>query len=540
MKHRHNLSAFRHTQIGKCKRAGGTSAIDWGGSLGAGTYYGGTLDLNGLTVGAGVPFQVDFAAVNSTITNSSSTAASFAGNIPAQTGLGTQTAPLTVNGTGDILLSGALEGKLSLTKTGSNTLTLSGTNTYLRSTTITAGTLQLGSSAALGSSSGVSAASGAILDLDGQTIGSGVNLNNFAGTIINSSSTAASFGGTINATTSASFTVSGSHNIIPGSGSDCRLRLAGYNSIGQLTSVDNNGSGPAGTSGTPGVPDVVLSYGYDDNGNKTSLKASIGGTNDFQNTYGYNNANWLTSVTQQAQAGATVDPKFVSFAYDAAGEQTIIARFNHTDGSTGAVAKSILGHDGAGRLTSLTQGNSGSPTAYANYMWTYNAAGWVASFANSIHSLENATYSYDHDGQLTDGAASKTYSYDAAGNPTNAGDSLPGSGQGNQLLSDGTWHYYYNEDGQLISQVGVSTGPDNGHEIDYSYDVGGRLTEAKTTIDSVVRQDVHYTYDLYGRADRPVGRSVRRGRVPHQQQEAGPLRLRRPEHGAWRSTAAER
>ena len=298
-------------RLGSAAALSGSSTIDWGGSLDLfGTleaFYGGTLDLNGQTVGAGVPFQIDVAAVDSTITNSSSTAASFAGNIPAMLGGPAATAPLTVNGTGDITLSGALQGKLSLTKTGSNTLTLSGTNTYFRSTTITTGTLQLDSSAALGSSSGVSAASGAILDLDGQTIGSGVNLNNFAGTIINSSSTAAGFAGTINATTAANFTVGGSNNItlsgnIEGSDSltksgSSTLILSGSNTysggttisagilqLGSSGALSSSAVVGAGSSGTLDLDGQALGSGISlDNfagtlTNSNSTAASIAGT----------------------------------------------------------------------------------------------------------------------------------------------------------------------------------------------------------------------------------------------------------------------
>ena len=42
--------------------------------------------------------------------------------------------------------------------------------------------------------------------------------------------------------------------------------------MGEVTSVDNNGGS---TSGTAGVPDVVLSAQYDLNGNRTALTAQV-------------------------------------------------------------------------------------------------------------------------------------------------------------------------------------------------------------------------------------------------------------------------
>jgi hypothetical protein len=43
----------------------------------------------------------------------------------------------------------------------------------------------------------------------------------------------------------------------------------------EVASVDN--------AGTPGMPDVVLSSGYDAAGNRSSLSATIAGTADFLN-----------------------------------------------------------------------------------------------------------------------------------------------------------------------------------------------------------------------------------------------------------------
>ena len=49
-----------------------------------------------------------------------------------------------------------------------------------------------------------------------------------------------------------------------------------------------------------GVPTVVLTNGYDANGNRTSLSSTINGQGDFINTYGYDADRRETSVTQSA------------------------------------------------------------------------------------------------------------------------------------------------------------------------------------------------------------------------------------------------
>jgi YD repeat-containing protein len=85
----------------------------------------------------------------------------------------------------------------------------------------------------------------------------------------------------------------------------------GYDRLGRLISVDN--------LGTPG-PHVALSAGYDANGNRTSLGATIDGVEDFRNEYVYDNLNRQKSVRQFGQLGNAVDEKRVDFLYDSAGQ----------------------------------------------------------------------------------------------------------------------------------------------------------------------------------------------------------------------------
>src|SRR5262249_3203756 len=87
----------------------------------------------------------------------------------------------------------------------------------------------------------------------------------------------------------------------------------GYDALGRLTSVDNLGGG---TPGTPNLPDVLLSYVYDANGNEKSLAAKIGSTQDFKNSYTYNADDWLTEIVQGSQSGGdSVAGKEVDFSY---------------------------------------------------------------------------------------------------------------------------------------------------------------------------------------------------------------------------------
>lgn len=279
-----------------------------------------------------------------------------------------------------------------------------------------------------------------------------------------------------------------------------------YNVLGQQTSVDNLG-GESG--GTAGVPDVVLASSYDALGNRTSLDATIGGTNDFQNAYSYDGFGRESQVTQSGvEGGNAVADKLVTFSYNADNQYSEIDTYAGLTTDSTLVTTSIYGYDSIGRLTSLDEGNSTSSTEYAGYSWTYNADSLVSTAGNSVYSAEDVAYSYDHDSQLIgatysgDSSLNQTFSYDANGNQSGTGITLNNTGGtetgNNQITDDGTWTYTYDADGNLTKQVGDSGHSEAGNEIDYTYDVGGRLVEVKNLTDDVVTQDVQYTYDMFG------------------------------------------
>ncbi len=163
----------------------------------------------------------------------------------------------------------------------------------------------------------------------------------------------------------------------------------GYNGFGEQTSVDNNGSGPGGATGTPGVPDVVLTSGYDPAGNRTSLSATIGGRADFVNGYQYSDMNQELRITQgpgTVSGHDAVDDKLVNFTYSANGQLKSIDRFHDLTASPAdRVATSAYGYNNLDELTSLTSTAANGTTTYAAYAWTYYSNGEVKSFANSAN-----------------------------------------------------------------------------------------------------------------------------------------------------------
>ena len=159
-------------------------------------------------------------------------------------------------------------------------------------------------------------------------------------------------------------------------------------------------------------------------------------------------------------------------------------------------------------MTSLT--HSQGSTTFAAYAWTYDAANRVTGFTNTQQAAEDATYGYDDAGQLTgvtyvnNTSANVSYGFDDNGNRNTGGFvvSAPGSTTGgNQVSTDGTYDYSYDNNGNLTKQVTIA---DNS-EIDYSYDYRNRLTEV-TNKDSLgrVTQVVDYVYDAFNRL---VGRT---------------------------------
>jgi RHS repeat-associated protein len=262
-----------------------------------------------------------------------------------------------------------------------------------------------------------------------------------------------------------------------------------YDALNRVKTADNGG--------TPGVPHVVLTYAYDPAGNVTSVTDTINGQADATEAYQYDGNNHMTQVTQ---TGPGVHDKRVNFTYNAVGQFATIQRFADLAGAQ-AVASSQYQYDALNRLTKLTHAN-GSGTI-ASYALGYDAAGQVTTLTSGDGT---ANYSYDPNGQLTaathPGAAgqNESYSYDANGNRKAAGSQ---TGPGNQLLSDGTYRYSYDKEGNLVSRTTIATGAVRQFQWDYR----NRLVVV-TDQDAAgnVLQTVRYTYDPF---DRRIVQAVR-------------------------------
>lgn len=259
-----------------------------------------------------------------------------------------------------------------------------------------------------------------------------------------------------------------------------------YDEVDRLVAVDN--------AGTPGTPNVVLDYTYDAVDNLLSVADSIDGQTGGTNRYAYDSLDRLTSISQ---AGSGVSDKLVNFEYNAVDRLTNINRFADLNG-TQFVTGSNYAYDGANRLTEITHNNNTSPVAFHNY--SYDAASQITQVAN-IDGTTN--YTYDDRSQVVgvnrtnEANPDESYSYDANGNRiasqlSNNNEIAPG----NRLLSDDTYNYDYDNEGNLIRQTEIATGAVR----EYQWDYRNRLV-AVVDKDSAGNetQRVDYTYDALNR-----------------------------------------
>ncbi|MFQ4138137.1 peroxidase family protein [Nodosilinea sp. PGN35] len=251
-----------------------------------------------------------------------------------------------------------------------------------------------------------------------------------------------------------------------------------YDLAGRLTSVTN--------AGTPGVPSVVLSYGYDAVNNLTTVTDTINGVQAGTETASYDALNRVTKMTQ---SGAGVAAKRVEMAYDAASQMTGLSRYGSLTG-TQVIAGTSYGYDLAGRLTDLT--HQRGAIVIADYGFTYDAANRLTQLTtpdgtsnysyNDRYELTNSDHSYQSD---------EAYNYDATGNRTSYT-----TGDHNRLLSDGTYSYEYDNEGNRTRRVEVATG----EATEYTWDYRNRLTGVVSKDGAgTVTQTVLYAYDVYNR-----------------------------------------
>jgi RHS repeat-associated protein len=259
-----------------------------------------------------------------------------------------------------------------------------------------------------------------------------------------------------------------------------------YDALNRVRTVDN--------AGTPDAPQVLISYSYDAAGNVLTVSDNIGGAGGATTAYAYDARHLLSQITQTG-SGAE---KRVDFAYDGLGRFDNLARFADTAGTLPVVASSFQ-YDSIGRLVSLSHDNAVGNVAFYNYV--YDAAGRITQLTDVDGTV---SYAYDARDQLVGAQYSnpqrtdELYVYDANGNRVQS--HLHGgayqTGAGNRLLSDGTFDYSYDLEGNLVQRRDRASGA----ERDLVYDHRNRLVAIIDRDGSGTEvQRVKYSYDATGR-----------------------------------------
>jgi RHS repeat-associated protein len=267
-------------------------------------------------------------------------------------------------------------------------------------------------------------------------------------------------------------------------GATVRTQTFGYDGNGNLTAATDPGGSYAIDYDVLDRPievdepfGVGLTFGYDGAGNRTTVTDSQGGVV----TSVFDLANRLTS---RQLDGPSADAR-VDSAYTPLGAVDTLTRYADLAGTT-LVGTTEYDYDAGGRVTGVTTKDDAGVTLLATG-YGYDLADRLTS---RTEGGVTTVYTYDAAGQLT-GDGATTFGYDATGNRTGAV-----VGAGNRVLSDGTWAYTYDDEGQLVKKS-------QGALADtwtYAYDHEGRLTGATraATDGGSATATVAYTYDALG------------------------------------------
>ena len=293
---------------------------------------------------------------------------------------------------------------------------------------------------------------------------------------------------------------------LDGTGTPLRTIQFSFDAASQMTAASDPASSYAFTfdaagrptqitnAGTPGVPAVQFALTYDNVNNRLSRAETIAGQAAATEGSAYDALNRLTRKTQSGPGTAA---KRVDFAYDAASQPTAISRFTDLS-ATQAVAASSFTYDTAGRLTAITHAKG--PTNLAAYTWAFDSANRLTQTSTPDGTT---TYSYDDRDQLVAADHSfqtdETYTYDANGNRTTAGYE---TSENNRLLTDGTFSYEYDGEGNRIRRTENATGT----VTEFTWDYRNRLTQVvEKNVGGTVLMDAQYTYDVF---DRRIAKTV--------------------------------
>ncbi|HKR23161.1 MAG TPA: RHS repeat-associated core domain-containing protein, partial [Pyrinomonadaceae bacterium] len=267
----------------------------------------------------------------------------------------------------------------------------------------------------------------------------------------------------------------------------------GYDAVSRLTSAANqNGTITFAfdsldrITSTTDVWGQTIGYGYDANGNRTSM--TVGGSSYA--TYQYDSVDRLTNLADSASQN------FV-YSYNAVNRLTSRAAPNGVTTS--------MTYDGLDRLFELA--HTKSPATLSTNQYGYNTANQITAW---LGSSGNRSFNYDASDRLLSVlkmGGNESYTYDAVGNRTSSHLSATyGYQPFNKLTSTASATYIYDNNGNMLSKTDFSGtrnfawDSDNrlkqvtlpgGLTVNYKYDAIGRRIQRTTSAGA----DERYVYD---------------------------------------------
>lgn len=262
-----------------------------------------------------------------------------------------------------------------------------------------------------------------------------------------------------------------------------------YNAAGRLQSVSNPNITYTYTYDAAGrITSAIdsrgysLAYEYDVLGNRTKTTLQPGGPDQRVTSYGYDNANRMTTITTPAGT--------FTYGYDTLGRRTGLAYPNQ-------IATNYT-YDNGDRLTGISHTAGATTIAVTTY----------PSFDNTSNrkskTTDNGTeqYSYDAIYRLTQAITSKgteRFTYDVVGNRL-TGPGAKDTGYlynaGNQMTKGRQFSYAYDNNG---SQVERSIPAATDKSWNLSWDFENRLTKMEKTKGTTEKHTVTFKYDPLGR-----------------------------------------
>ncbi|MEJ7590684.1 MAG: hypothetical protein WKF77_03990 [Planctomycetaceae bacterium] len=242
------------------------------------------------------------------------------------------------------------------------------------------------------------------------------------------------------------------------------------------------------------VYDTLAVQNYTATGVRNELFFALNGLPLIHQTAVVDDLNRITSLTQDNDYGSSGTDLQVMLSYRADSSLASLQRNEITGIGTTPIASTDFGYFSNGDLQTISHPYQAGGVIATQYDYTYDAAHRIQTFTSSRDGL--ITYGYDAQNQLqsADAAAGaavpdENFTYDANGNRTVSGYV---TGLHNLLLSDGTYNYQYDREGNRIRRSKIS-----GTEVvTYEWDLRNRLTRVTFMNGTTETKRVEYDYNV--------------------------------------------